>query len=170
LHLRRTSPSAEVHTVKILEAEPAALADFVLCSHVFYYIPPSEWLPHVIKMASWHTPMGALVIVLQNHETDCMKMLDVFHGRRFDLALLGREIEAKYGRQFRVEREIAPAHVTAPDFASAYTIAEFMLNLLPMPNPPPRRALEDYVRDHFTEASGGFRFSCHQDFLVIRHR
>jgi SAM-dependent methyltransferase len=168
--LRRTCPSAEVHTVSILEADPGALADFVLCSHVLYYIRATEWLSHVIKMASWLTPEGALVIVLQNRDTDCMKMLEVFHGKRFDLALLAKEIEAKYGRQYRVEREIAPAHVTAPDFASAYTVAEFMLNLLPLPDPPPKRALEEYVHDHFAEASGGFRFSCHQDFLVVRRR
>jgi SAM-dependent methyltransferase len=168
--LRRTCPGAEVLPVKILDARPAARGDLILCSHVLYYIDRSEWPTHVARMASWLSPDGALVVVLQNHETDCMRMLEAFHGRRFDLAALAGEFEAGHDREYRAERELVPAHVTAPDFASAYAVAEFMLNLLPMPNPPERGALEAYVRGRFAAPGGGFRFSCHQDFLVIRRR
>jgi SAM-dependent methyltransferase len=168
--LRQTCPDAEVLATKILEAEPGVLADLVLCSHVLYYIPQSEWQACVSKMASWLTPGGALAIVLQNHETDCMRMLEAFLGRRFDLAVLGQEFSRDHGRDYQVERELVDAHVTAPDLARALIIAEFMLNLLPMPNPPRRSALEEYVRKHFADPRGGFRFSCHQDFLIIRRR
>ena len=168
--LRRCCPAAEVLPVKILDAAPGAQADFVLCSHVLYYIEQSQWLEHLVRMASWLAPEGELVIVLQNHETDCMRMLEVFHGRRFNLAALGDEFQAAHGRQFTVERELVPAHIAARDFAVAYTIAEFMLNLLPMPNPPERRTLEEYIQQHFAEPNGGFRFSCHQDLLVVRQR
>jgi len=165
--LRRTCPSAEVLPVGILEAQPGDHADLILCSHVLYYIARSEWRATVARMASWLTPRGALVIVLQNHETDCMRMLDAFLGQRFDLAALAQEFEEEHGQQYRVERQLVSAHVTTPDLASAYLIAEFMLNLLPMPNPPARSALEEYVGKHFA-GPGGFRFSCHQEFLVIR--
>jgi hypothetical protein len=57
--------------------------------------------------------------------------------------------------------------VTAPDLATAYVIAEFMLNLLPLPNPPARGIVEKYIGDHFANREDGFRFSCHQDFLTI---
>ena len=137
---------------------------------MLYYVDRSEWLATTARMASWLAPGGTLVVVLQNHETDCMRMLEAFHGRRFDLAALAREFEQAHGHDYRVERELVPAHVTAPDFATAYTVAEFMLNLLPMPEPPARRALEEYVRRHFAGPDGSFRFSCHQDFLVIRQR
>jgi hypothetical protein len=99
-----------------------------------------------------------------------MRMLEAFHGQRFDLAALAREFEAAHGRSYRVERELVPAHVTTPDLPTAYVIAEFMVNLLPMPKPPERRALEEYVCKHFAAPGGGFRFTCHQDFLVIRRR
>jgi FkbM family methyltransferase len=168
--LRQSCPTAEVLAVKILEAQPAVRADLVLCSHVLYYVDRSEWLPTAARMASWLAPGGTLVIVLQNHETDCMRMLEAFHGRRFNLAELGREFEQAHGKDYRVERELVPAHVTTPDLAAAYTVAEFMLNLLPMPRPPARRTLEEYVRKHFATPDGTFRFSCHQDFLVIRQR
>jgi SAM-dependent methyltransferase len=165
--LRRTCPNAEVLPVPILEAQPAAQGDLILCSHVLYYIERSAWRANVARMASWLAPSGALVIVLQNHETDCMRMLHAFLGQRFDLAALAQELDAEHGQQYRVERQLVPAHVTAPELASAYLIAEFMLNLLPMPNPPAKRAVEEYIHTHFTSPDGGFRFSCHQDCLLV---
>jgi SAM-dependent methyltransferase len=168
--LRRTCPTAEVLAVPILDAAPAAKGDLVLCSHVLYYIDRGAWLDNVAHMASWLAPGGTLVIILQNHETDCMRLLETFLGRSFDLPALARQFEARHGRDYHVERQLVGAHVTAPDFASAYTVTEFMLNLLPMPNPPARAAVEEYVRARFADPAGGFRFSCHQDFLVIRPR
>jgi SAM-dependent methyltransferase len=168
--LRRTCPAAKVLAVPILEARPDVLADLVLCSHVLYYIERSEWGSTLAQMASWLSPEGTLVVVLQNHETDCMRMLEAFGGQRFDLTGLGQEFESDHGRQYRVERETVAAHVTTADFASAYVIAEFMLNLLPMSEPPLRQRLEEYVRTHFGRAAGGYRFSCHQDFLLVRPR
>jgi SAM-dependent methyltransferase len=168
--LRRTCPLALVLPVKILEAQPAEKGDLILCSHVLYYIPQSEWRATMAHIASWLAPDGVLVIVLQNHETDCMQMLEAFQGQRFDLAALGREFELEHGAEFQVERHIVPAHIMAPDLATAYVIAEFMLNLLPMPDPPARSALEDYIGKNFARSGSGFQFSCHQDFLVIRRR
>ncbi len=55
-------------------------------------------------------------------------------------------------------------------YDSAFRIAEFMLNLLPMQDPPTRNRLEEYVRKHLSEGAGGFRCSCDQDFLTIRPR
>jgi trans-aconitate methyltransferase len=168
--LRRTCPRAEVLQATILEARPADRGDLILCSHVLYYIPKSDWQTTVAKMASWLAPRGTLVVVLQNHETDCMQMLEAFHGKRFDLARLAQDFEQEWGQQYRVERQVVAAHVTTPDLASALVVAEFMLNLLPMPRPPARAALEEYVGKHFAAPGAGFRFSCHQDFLVIRPR
>jgi SAM-dependent methyltransferase len=168
--LRRACPRALVLPVNILDAEPAAMGDLVLCSHVLYYIDRSQWKANVARMASWLAPEGALVIVLQNHETDCMRMLDVFLGQHFNLQAFAEEFDREHGQRFRVERQLVPAHVTTPDFSSAYVIAEFMLNLLPMPNPPERLAVERHIQRHFAAPGGGFRFSCHQDFLVIRQR
>jgi trans-aconitate methyltransferase len=168
--LRRTCPGADVLQARILEAQPAAGADLVLCSHVLYYIDRSEWGAHAARMASWLSPTGVLAVVLQNHETDCMKMLETFLGQRFDLSALAQKLKENHAHKYRVEREIVNAHVTTADLASAYAIAEFMLNLLPMPNPPARTAVEQYIKTHFAASDGAYRFSCHQDFLTIRWR
>ena len=166
-HRRRTKPvperriagcpGAEVLPVKILDAKPAVQGDLILCSHVLYYIDRREWQAHLERMASWLAPGGALVVVLQNHETDCMRMLEAFLGRGFDLAALAQEFEVQHGRQYQVERQLVPAHVTTLDFAAAYIIAEFMFNLLPMPNPPARPAVEEHLRRCFAAPGGGFR-------------
>jgi hypothetical protein len=166
--LRHTCPTAEVLPETILAAQPPASGNLVLCSHVFYYIPGSEWMPHLERLASWLAPDGALVVVLQNHRTDCMRMVDHFFGQRFDLSELSRRFQATTGGDYNVEIETVPARVVTADLDAAYTVAEFMLNLLPIPHPPARSDLENYVQEQFADPAGGFRFSCNQDFLQVR--
>ena len=154
----------------ILEAQLSVLADLVLCSHVLYYLDAADWMTHLEKLVSWLAPEGVLVVVVQNRDTDCMRMLGHFLGHRFDLSELASRFEAHWGRHYRVGIATVPAQVVTADFDSAFIVAEFMLNLLPMPHPPPRRLLEEYVRKHFASSRVGFRFSCDQDFLTIRPR
>jgi len=166
--LQKVCPQADVQGTGILDGRPSALGDLVLCSHVFYYIDLGQWLAHLEKLASWLAEKGTLVVVLQNHETDCMRMLDHFLHRRFDLAKLADEFRAAHGQRYDVRRETVAAWITTQDFAPAITIAEFMLNLVPIEQAPARKPVEEYVRQHFADAKGGFRFSCHQDMLVVR--
>jgi hypothetical protein len=168
--LRRACPGAEVLPETILDAQPKQRGDLILCSHVLYYIPQTEWLPTVVRMASWLAPAGALVLILQNHETDCMRMLEAFHGRRFDLRALAEEFERQHGGNFLAQRTLVPSRITSPDLKTAYIIAEFMLNLLPMTNPPARSALEEYLGKNFGITGGEFRLSCDQDMVVIQRR
>jgi trans-aconitate methyltransferase len=164
--LRRACPGVEVLQETIMDAKPPEKAELVLCSHVLYYIEPQEWAAHLERMASWLSADGELVVVLQSPGTDCMDMLAHFHHRRFDLGGAAAQFQKETVGSFRMEIESVAAHVTTPDLESAVTIAEFMLNLLPMPQAPSRDKLKDYVTARF--ASGdGYRFSCHQDFLRI---
>jgi hypothetical protein len=168
--LRHTCPSASVHQEVILAAQPTAKGDLVLCSHVFYYLDRAEWIQHLERLVSWVSPEGVLAVIMQNHETDCMHLLEHFFSQRFSLSELATIFQEYGGDRYQIEVETVAAQVTTTDFEAAYTIAEFMLNLLPMPRPFTRSALEEYVRRHFTTATGSFRFSCDQDFLQIRPR
>jgi SAM-dependent methyltransferase len=166
--LRQACPTAEILPLTILEAQPSVQADLILCSHVLYYIERSEWQATVARMASWLAPRGNLIVILQNHETDCMRMLRALLGCSFDLQAFAGEYRLAHGRQYEINRHTVAAHITTRDLSTAYSIAEFMLNLVPMPAPPARRELETYINNHFAlPDSGGFRFSCHQDFLLI---
>ena len=168
--LQRTCPTAVVLPTTILQAQPPTTGDLVLCSHVFYYLEQTTWMQHLQRLVSWVSPGGSLVVVLQNPGTDCMRMLEHFFGRRFNLSALATTFEATRGKDYEVTVDTVPAHVETTDFTVAYTVAEFMLNLLPMSQPPSRDAVQQYIRQHFSAAGGRFRFSCDQDFLQIRPR
>lgn len=168
--LLKACPGIEVLPSKILEAQLPPKGDLVLCSHVFYYLPGEEWMPSLAQLASWISEEGAAVVALQNHETDCMKMLEHFSGRAFNLAALAEQFRQEKGAKYEAKLETVAAHITTQDLESAVTIAGFILNLLPMSEPPLLRDLEEYVRERFSQPDGGCRFSCHQDFLQVRRR
>jgi len=168
--LIKNCPSADIIGEPIRTANISNLADFILCSHVFYYVGRNDWINNLETLASWLSPTGLLVLILQNENTDCMTMNDHFYGRRFKLGSLADEFRAKYGKQYQIQLETVPAHVVTHDFASAFKVAEFMLNLLPNTVPPTRVAVEHYVRDKFAKDDGTYQFSCHQDFLKIQQR
>jgi ubiquinone/menaquinone biosynthesis C-methylase UbiE len=168
--LQQAIPHAEAIGEPILKAKPAAKGDLVLCSHILYYIPFEEWLAHLECLVSWMSPTGVTLVILQNRETGCMNMVHHFLNHRFELRQLADVFQQKYKDRYEVITTLDPAHVDTPDFASAYTVAEFMLNLLPMPHPPRRQDLETYIKTHFTGVNGSYRIPVHQDFLQIRAR
>jgi len=167
--LKQAVPQAEAIGAPILGADPKAQGDFVLCSHVLYYIPAEEWLAHLDRLVTWMSPTGATVVVVQNHNTDCMAMLDHFFGHRFDLHQLAETFRERHGGRYDVAITLDPAYVETTEPASAYAIAEFILNLLPMCRPPARQDVEDYLSKHCL-TDGTYRLSVHQDFLQIRER
>lgn len=167
--LKEAIPQAEAIGATILAADPKAKGDFVLCSHTLYYIPSEQWLAHLDRLVSWMSPTGVTVVVVQNRATDCMAMLDHFFGHRFDLQQLAQTFREKNGDRYDVVVTTDPAHVETKDAASAYAVAEFMLNLLPINEPPARRDVEDYLAKHCM-TDGRYRFSVNQDFLQIRNR
>ena len=168
--LQRAVPQADAIGTLILATSPKALGDFVLCSHTLYYIPAEEWLAHLERLVSWMSSTGVTVVVLQNRGTACMTMLEHFFGHRFDLGELADTFRAKHGDRYDVTTTLDPAHVETSEPAVAYTVAEFMLNLLPISQPPARRDLEAYVASNFATSDGTHRLSVHQDFLQIRAR
>jgi len=168
--LQRAVPQADAIGTSILATSPKALGDFVLCSHTLYYIPAEEWLAHLERLVSWMSSTGVTVVVLQNRGTACMTMLEHFFGHRFDLGELADTFRAKHGDRYDVTTTLDPAHVETSEPDAAYTVAEFMLNLLPISQPPARRDLEAYVASNFATADGTHRLSVHQDFLQIRAR
>ncbi len=107
---------------------------------------------------------------LQNRETGCMNMVHHFLHHRFELRRVAELFQQKYRDCYDVVITLDPAHVDTPDFASAYTVAEFMLNLLPMRHPPRRQDVESYINTHFANVDGSYRMPVHQDFLQIRAR
>jgi trans-aconitate methyltransferase len=86
VELARRCPEAEIVGVPISEALIATPADFVLCSHVLYYIPQNDWTDTLERLTSWLAPDGAAVVLLGNTDADSMVLPREFFGRRIDLA------------------------------------------------------------------------------------
>lgn len=168
--LQQAIPHAEAIAEPILKAKPTAKGDLVLCSHILYYIPPEEWLAHLECLVSWMSPTGVTAVILQNRETGCMNMVHHFFNHRFELRQVAELFQEKYRDRYEVVTTLDPAHVETPDFPSAYTVAEFMLNLLTMRQPPKRQDVETYIHTHFAGVDGRYRIPVHQDFLQIRAR
>jgi hypothetical protein len=134
--LRQALPAVEAIELPIMEAQPTAQGEFVLCSHTLYYIPAKDWLAHIERLVSWMAPGGVTVLVLQHRESGCMNMLHHFFGHRFELRQTMDTFRAKHGGRYEVTITMDPAHVETPDLAKTNAVAEFMLNLLGLTNPP----------------------------------
>ncbi len=164
---RANCPTTPLLQQTILDAQVETAADFVLCSHVFYYLPSETWEANLLRLISWLAPGGTLAITIQNHQTDCMRMLDHFLGQRFHLGALAEAAQLAPGGPYHVRMDSVPAWIRTDDLPTACAIAEFMLNLLPIADPPEWSELEAYVAQHFLQPGGGYAFSCHQDFLRV---
>lgn len=168
--LQQALPLAEAIGQPIMTAEPASQGDLVLCSHTLYYIPAVDWMAHLERLASWMSPTGITIVVLQHRESGCMNMVHHFFGHRFELRRAAESFRLKHGDRYEVVTTLDPAHVVTPDLAKTYAVAEFMLNLLDIKEAPTRQDVEAYVQANFASPDGGYRIPVHQDFLQIRPR
>ncbi|RSN07435.1 hypothetical protein DMB42_22525 [Nonomuraea sp. WAC 01424] len=166
--LARRCPEATVLGEDIAVAEPDVPADLVLCAHVLYYLPQPSWLPQLQRLASWTAEGGFTVVVLQNPDSDCMRLLRRFTGHRYDLDALGRAFAATAGAEWDVGISTDPAFITMPDLDTALTIAQFMLNVTPLAHAPVMDEVAAYLDEHFRTPEG-YRLSCDQDFLELQH-
>ncbi len=166
--LHQAVPEAIIHDKTIMETQLEAKGDLILCSHVFYYIDPKDWLVNLEHLVAWLAADGVAVIVLQNPKTDCIGLLEHFLGKRFDLAALADQFAKKHSNEYETKIESSDASIETEDYASALMIAIFMLNLLPHPHPLSITELEYYISSHFLQENRKYHFSCNQDFLQIR--
>lgn len=165
---RVACPESLLIQEKIVDAVPEIAADFVLCSHVFYYLRRESWEMNLLRLMEWLAPGGVLAVAIQNPETDCMRMIGHFvPGGRFGLQELFATAESAPGGTWRVRLDTVPARILVGDLETACRIAEFVLNASPMINPPAWEEIEAYVAAHFARPDGSFEMSCDQDFLRI---
>ncbi len=163
--LQKACPTVQVVTGNILNAAVEGNADFVLCSHVFYYIPKKEWVAHLLTLLGWLTPGGVMAAAVQNPNTDCMQMARHFHGQQVDLTELVSASVATGQYESRIET--VQASIVAPDLDTACRVAEFILNVFPFPKPVLWADLEEYVERNFRQPDGWYGLSCDQDFLRV---
>ncbi|MEU9046357.1 MULTISPECIES: class I SAM-dependent methyltransferase [unclassified Kitasatospora] len=168
--LRTTCPDALVLPERLDRAQPPEPADLVHLSHVLYYVPEPDWLATVTRALNWTAPGGALLVVLQNPESPCMRMAAHFTGVRYDLSTLADRLRERHPAD-DITLETLDLHYRTAHLAEAVDVAEFMVNvadLATLDPRPSRAALTAYVQDHFTRPDGTYAIGHTQDMLIVR--
>jgi hypothetical protein len=149
------------------EVSIACPADFVLCSHVLYYIPQNDWTAILERLTSWLGAHGAAVVLLGNSNADVIALLRDFFGWNIDLAPAVHEFKARHDDDFEILTHTLNCKIVVDDLESACTLTRFFLSDYPnWGKTVTRRRVEEYVRSHFTDPRG-YRLSCDQDALLL---
>ncbi|MFG3015914.1 class I SAM-dependent methyltransferase [Streptomyces cinerochromogenes] len=165
--LTRAVPQAEVVAAPVGEARVDARADLALLSHVLYYVPRDQWAATVARVMEWVAPGGVLLILLQDPDSACMRMVRHFTGHRFDLRELADELTAlPAGLVGGTGLDVVPACYRSRDLDEAVMVAGFHLSV-PGGPPVPREAVEAYVRRHFSDGDGGYAMRHDQHALRV---
>ncbi|CAL9324648.1 class I SAM-dependent methyltransferase [Streptomyces sp. SudanB182_2057] len=165
--LARACPRAELVAEPVGEARVDARADLALLSHVLYYIPRAQWAATTARVMEWVAPGGVLLVLLQNPDSACMRMVRHFTGRHFDVRELVGELAAlPPGLAGRTELDVLPARYHGRSLEETLTVADFLLSVPDAPSPT-REAVEAYVRRHFDNEDGTYTFRHDQHVLSI---
>ncbi|MFH8791670.1 class I SAM-dependent methyltransferase [Streptomyces sp. NPDC017941] len=158
--LESACPQAEVVSDPVMEATIEVRADLALLSHVLYYVPRGQWVATVSRIMEWLAPGGLLVVLLQDPDAACMRMVRHFTGAQFDLRELVEEVGAlPPGLVSGIELDTVPACYRSGDLDETVAVADFLLSVPGAPTPD-RGAVEAYVREHLHNGDGEY---------VLRH-
>jgi SAM-dependent methyltransferase len=164
--IERRCPEAEIVEAPIGEVRIPSPADFVLCSHVLYYIPQNNWTDTLERLTAWLGAHGAAVVFLGNSNADVIALPREFFGKNIDLAPAVQEFKARHD-DFEILTHTLNCEVVVDDLESACTLTRFFLSDYPdWGKTVTRRRVEEYVRSHFTDPRG-YRLSCDQDALLL---
>jgi SAM-dependent methyltransferase len=138
--------------------------DFILCSHVLYYIPEGAWLSTIEKMHTHLESGGCVAIVIQSPMGEVAEFFSRF--TRYDVNILGLwgDLIRKYGDE-AVEVRYFVNEIYTESLDDMVSIGLFLLidrNF---------RSHEDEIRKYFEECHktpGGYRLRQDDILLVIR--
>jgi len=107
-------PHFRVHDCTFQEAtlEEGAF-DLILCSHVLYYLPETEWMAAVQKMHDCLRPGGIAVIILQSPAGEMADFFEHFIGRQVPVIALWDNLVTRFGE------EAAQAHYWSVEMRTA---------------------------------------------------
>ncbi len=132
-------------------AEPATPGDFVLCSHVFYYIDRSEWAATLRRLSGWLAPGGVLAIASPAPRNRPHADAPSLHGPAVRPA--GPPPRASPGspRTSSTSDTIwsSAHHDECPSIRLTRSPSS-VLNLIPLPSPC-AEAVREYVARHFAQ-------------------
>ena len=162
--LSRRCPKFDIHNCRFEDAplSPASF-DFVLCSHVLYYVNEALWPELVARMFGLLTPGGRLAIVLQ---APVGQVADLFRAfTRYDVDLLGlwRTLNETYGEE-NVEVRTIRNEIWTENLEDLTDMALFLL--LDARFRERRSEIRDYL-ERECKTEGGYRLVQDEVLLAV---
>ena len=145
--------------------------DFILLSHVMYYILRSQWKVNLDRCLDWLKPQGTLIAVLQNPRSDSNKMVRSLLGNSYShefQSLAWQYLQSN----FQVAIDSRTAWIVTDSIEKMSGIAIFLINTLYPeqlslhPNLPNYGDVEEWLLKNAL-VNGKFKISCSQDFIQI---
>ncbi|MCP3143440.1 class I SAM-dependent methyltransferase [Pyxidicoccus xibeiensis] len=148
--------------------------DLVLCSHVMYHVPPSDWGGFIDRLLSFTRPGGSCLLVMAASRGPTYELC-----RDFTQTLVFSEHVAATARRLRLPHEVIPtmAGFSTNTFEEMYTLCRFFVlegcftaAQLAAMSADQVRALEDKVRVHAERcrgADGVYRLEQDEDLILI---
>jgi SAM-dependent methyltransferase len=164
--LRRRYPHFRLHNVTWSDADLGAdRFDFILCSHVLYYLDKADWMPAIDKMGAHLEQDGRLVIVLQSPIGELADFYN--HFAHFDVDILGlwRELIHRFGDK-AVQVRYFINEIWTDSLDDMVEIGLFLLIDRRF------RARVDEIRDYFAthhRQGEGYRLKQDEILLSVRH-
>jgi SAM-dependent methyltransferase len=163
--LRRRYPDFKLHNTTWSEADLGGERfDFILCSHVLYYLDTADWMPSIDKMRAHLEADGRLAIVLQSPIGELADFYNRF--AHFDVDILGlwRQLIHSFGDR-AVDVRYFINEIWTDNLDDMVEIGLFLLidrNF---------RARCDEIRDYFARHhrhGDGYRLKQDEVLLVVR--
>lgn len=165
--LRRRYPHFKLHNTTWADAQLGAERfDFILCSHVLYYLDEADWMPAIDKMRAHLEPDGRLVIVLQSPLGELADFYNRFAHYDVDILGLWRELIHRFGDQ-AVEVRYFVNEIWTDTLDDMVEIGLFLLIDRKF------RGRIDEIRDYFASRhrhGEGYRLKQDEILLAVRHR
>ena len=164
--LRRRYPQFKLHNTTWANADLGDdRFDFILCSHVLYYLDEEDWMPAIDKMRAHLEPDGRLAIVLQSPIGELADFYN--HFAHFDVDILGlwRELIHRFGDR-AVEARYFVNEIWTDSLDDMVEIGLFLLIDRKF------RARADEIRDYFARRhrhGDGYRLKQDEILLAVRH-
>jgi ubiquinone/menaquinone biosynthesis C-methylase UbiE len=138
--------------------------DFILCSHVLYYIGHSEWLTTIEKMYTHLEPGGRIAIVLQSPIGEVADFFNQFAQYDVQILALWRDLIQRYGDN-AIEVRYFMNEIWAESLEDMVTIGLFLLL------DPRFKEYKDEIRQYFEshhKVPEGYRLMQDEILLVVK--
>jgi SAM-dependent methyltransferase len=140
--------------------------DFILCSHVLYYIEEGHWLTTIEKMYAHLEDGGRIAIVLQSPIGEVADFFNQFTNYDVNILELWRDLIQRYGDE-AVEVRYFVNEIWTESLEDMVTIGLFLLI------DPRFREYEERIRQYFEahhKRAEGYRLMQDEILLVVKNR